>query len=89
MSKIKVLRVPDEQMNSVEVNESYPDGTLIVRGPERTSLIVLPDEKPALLAALLEGAGAVRTDAAGVIASARVSAFGSRFWILPIPEDTP
>ena len=60
MSKIEVLRVPDERLDN-DLNEGFPHGTLVwVRGKYEFPVAVLPDEQPALLAALLEDAGAVK-----------------------------
>ncbi len=88
MSKIEVRRVPDKRISAYNAGLCC-EGTLVFVMNGAEVYTIDPEWHPALLAALLEGAGAVRTDAAGVIASARVSAFGSRFWILPVPEDTP
>ena len=83
MSKIEVLRVPDDIQS-----DSLPDGSLILIMRSRVAQIeVLPDEKPALLAALLEDARAYKV-------SIKLGKMGfgggkGKLWFLPIPEDTP
>jgi len=82
MSKIEVLRVPDERMNEVGRTERHgliPEGTLCIIKHHFCTAMIYPNEKPALLAALLEDAGAAKfigTD--GV----------TEYWLLPTTEDT-
>ncbi len=52
MSKVKVLRVPDERL--IHLKHNLPDGAIVLHGDNRTRRVIMPDEKPALLAALLE-----------------------------------
>ena len=60
MNEIKILRVPDEQIPEV-YNGHLDEGTLMVlEDGLMICNIIPPDQQPALLAALLEGAGAER-----------------------------
>ena len=85
MSKIEVLRVPDERIPTLEVDEAHENGfgvTLwegsyeVVRADDLVLVdyydpplvvgIIYKHQKPALLAALLEDAGAVEIQVCGV-----------------------
>ncbi len=59
--KIEVLRVPDERRS--EESDRFPEGTLVGLYGGIRMFHVKPEYQPALLAALLEQAGAIRVRA--------------------------
>ncbi len=63
MSKIEVLRVPDERRS--EESGRFPEGTLIGLYGGIRMFHVKPEYQPALLAALLDDAGAVKIEICG------------------------
>ncbi len=116
MSKIEVLRVPDERLKpKPEYDLTDPPGyTLNAMGDDhripvawKGDLVLVYDgdidggvlisalAKPALLAALLEDAGAVRLDfdKGAIVHTGKMGGRSvvkpGRYWLLPIPEDTP
>ncbi len=94
MSKIEVLRLPDERRQAS--SKLWPADSLMVEQDGLPVVIVRPEWKPALLAALLEDAGAVKVVAdnagriEGPVPALWIPGHGKRtqFWLLPVPEDT-
>ena len=74
---IEVLRVPVESGGGLGVN---------VNGVQQ--VWIKPEYRPALLAALLEDAGAVKVHAISTTDGMvfKATAFSSSAWLLPIPE---
>ena len=91
MNKIEVRRVPDEQL--IHLKHNLPDGAIVLHGDNRTRRVIMPDEQPALLAALLEQAGAVKVEikrqegVAGRIKGLPANINIGPAWLLPIQEE--
>ena len=100
MNKIEVLRVPDERIGRTYWKPEH-DGDLAIvvlheSGDRAVVAIVEKQYHPALLAALLEDAGAVKWHTIGMQCEDEVCEGHliipmddpGLYWLLPVPEDT-
>ena len=95
MSKIEILRVPDERCNGLVEDPVWETGDLVITQGGSFQTYVCHEHQPALLTALLEQAGAVRVEVTqthtllglGKKALMPDSTSTGPAWLLPIREE--